>query len=208
MESLAESVVELEQEKPGRREELLQTAVDLFSENGFQGTSIRDIAKTLGVSISVIYHYFHNKEDLWSAILQYSVKELPVKLEAALRGGGHSVERFRRLLRAHLTASAYYLKESKIFLINHDRMSAEGDRASKEIQAQVLNVYVRVLDELKQDGWVKTTNVKILAFNVLGVINWYLRWYRTDGALSADELCEEIITFIFYGTIGVPPGRT
>lgn len=47
-----DSVAKVEQGKPGRKEELLQTAVDRFSESGFQGTSIRDIAKTLGVSIS------------------------------------------------------------------------------------------------------------------------------------------------------------
>src|SRR5512145_1642046 len=123
MGTVKESAVDLEKEKPGRREELLQAALDLFSENGFEGTSIRDIAKTLGVSVSVVYHYFQNKEGLWSEILEYSIKALPGKLEAALAGGGHALERFRRLLRAHLVASADYHKESKMFLISHDRMS-------------------------------------------------------------------------------------
>ena len=202
------AVAAIEIEKPGRREELLQTAVNLFSQNGFRGTSVRDIAKTLGVSISVIYHYFENKEGLWSAILDYSVRELPGKLEAALANGGHAVERFRRLLRAHLTASSDYLKESQIFLTNRDHMSVEGDRASREIQTAILAIYVRVLEELKAEGWVKTDNLKILAFNILGVINWQLRWYRPDGPLKAEQLYEEIITFVFYGTIGAPPGRT
>ena len=57
---LVKDMVELDKDKPGRREELLQAALDLFSENGFKGTSIRDIANSLGVSVSVIYHYFQN----------------------------------------------------------------------------------------------------------------------------------------------------
>lgn len=199
---------EVDKEKLGRREELLQIAADLFSRNGFQGTSIRDIAKTLGVSVSVIYHYFQNKEGLWSSILEYSVKGLPGKLELAVGGGGHALERFRRLLRVHLTASAYYLKESKIFLIDHDRMSASGGQASKDIQIKVLDIYVAILEELRREGWVKTHNTKILAFNVLGVINWHLRWYRPDGPMSTDALYEEITTFILYGAVGIPPGRT
>lgn len=209
MELVKSNATELDKDKdkPGRREELLQTALDLFSENGFKGTSIRDIAKSMGVSVSVIYHYFQNKEGLWSELLEYSVKALPAKLEAALQCGGHSLERFRRLLRVHLSASDYYLKESKMFLISHDRLSVEGDKASREIQKRILDVYIGILEELRADGWVKAGNTKILAFNVLGVINWYLRWYQPDGPMSGDELYEEIITFVLYGAVGVPPGR-
>lgn len=195
-------------ERIGRREELLQTAVDLFAAKGFKGTSIRDIASTLGVSVSVIYHYFENKEGLWSAILDYSIKGLPDRLEKALAGGGHALERFRRVLRSHLAASSAYQKESKIFLIDYDRMSAAGDQASKAIQKRVLDVYVGLLEELRAEGLVKSGQTKILAFNVLGVINWYLRWYRPEGPLSADEVFEEIVAFVLYGVIGAPPGRS
>lgn len=194
-------------ERSGRREELLQTAVDLFAANGFKGTSIRDIASTLGVSVSVIYHYFNNKEDLWSAILDYSVKGLPDRLEKAAAGGGHALERFRRVLRAHLAASSAYQKESKIFLIDYDRMSASGDQASKSIQKRVLDVYVGLLDAMQEEGLVKSAHTKILAFNLLGVVNWYLRWYRLDGPLSPDEVYEEIVSFVLYGVIGAPPAR-
>lgn len=194
-------------ERGGRREELLQTAVDLFAAKGFKGTSIRDIASTLGVSVSVIYHYFHNKEELWSAILDYSVKGLPDRLERARVGGGHALERFRRVLRAHLAASSAYQKESKIFLIDYDRMSPDGDQASRAIQKRVLDVYVELLEEMRAEGLVKSAQTKILAFNVLGVINWYLRWYRPDGPLTPDEVYEEIVAFVLYGVIGAPPGH-
>lgn len=206
VDSTSSSATKTKKIKVGRREELIQIAVDFFSENGFQGTSIRDIANKLGVSISVIYHYFNNKEELWSAIIEYSVKNLPEKLELAVMGGGHALERLRRLLRAHLTASSDYSKETIIFLSKQDRISEVGELASKEIEIKVLNIYVRILEELQREGWVKTHNIKILAFNVLGVINWYLRWYRPDGPMTADSLYEEIITFILYGAVGVPPG--
>jgi AcrR family transcriptional regulator len=155
----------------------------------------------------VFYHYFQNKEDLWSAIIDYSVKWLPEKLELAVMGGGHALERFRRLLRAHLTASSDYSKETKIFLSKQDRIPEGGELASKEIEIKILGIYTRILEELQSDGLVKTHNTKILAFNVLGVINWYLRWYRPDGPMTADAVYEEIITFILYGAVGVPPGE-
>jgi AcrR family transcriptional regulator len=196
-----------EEEKPGRREELLRVAAELFSEKGFYGTSIRDIAKSLGVSVSVIYHHFENKEGLWSEIIDYSVRVLPHKLELALNGGGSATDRFRQLLRAHLEASAYYRKESKMFLVDINRLSVTGDAVAQDIQRRILDIYVQVIEELRREGFVKSAHAKIVAFNVLGVINWYLRWYRPDGPIPADRIYEEIISFVFYGAIGTPPGE-
>ena len=44
------------------KEKVLQVAIKLFSAKGFKGTSIRDIAQAMNMSISNIYHYFGNKE--------------------------------------------------------------------------------------------------------------------------------------------------
>ena len=56
-----------------RREQLLQTAVLLFSENGYRATSVRDIARVAGVNEGLLYHYFTSKADLFRAVLaQYA----------------------------------------------------------------------------------------------------------------------------------------
>ena len=58
----------------GARDQLIRVAIDLFAENGYAGTSIRDIAKRTGKSVSNVYHYFQNKEDLWLAIIGKTVR--------------------------------------------------------------------------------------------------------------------------------------
>ena len=55
---------------------IIRVAIDLFSAKGFKGTSIRDIAHAMGMSISNIYHYFGNKDGLLLAILERSSKGL------------------------------------------------------------------------------------------------------------------------------------
>jgi AcrR family transcriptional regulator len=52
-----------------RREQLLQTAVALFTERGYRGTSVRDITRAAGVTEAVLYHYFDSKSDLLTAVL-------------------------------------------------------------------------------------------------------------------------------------------
>jgi AcrR family transcriptional regulator len=53
-----------------RREEILTAALDVFSREGYRGTSLRDIAKQVGVSLPGLMHYFDSKEHLLTAILQ------------------------------------------------------------------------------------------------------------------------------------------
>lgn len=51
------------------KEKILTTALDLFSQNGYAGTNIRELTASLGMVKSSIYKHFENKEDIWNALL-------------------------------------------------------------------------------------------------------------------------------------------
>lgn len=53
-----------------RREQILRTAVSLFSQRGFKGTTTKEIAKAAGVSEAIIFRHFENKDALYGAILE------------------------------------------------------------------------------------------------------------------------------------------
>ncbi|API87701.1 TetR/AcrR family transcriptional regulator [Francisella uliginis] len=54
---------------------IIKSAKALFLENGFNGTSIRDIAKKANVQSSLIYHYFSNKVDLWKTVKESLINQ-------------------------------------------------------------------------------------------------------------------------------------
>lgn len=63
------------------RRKLIETAKKSFSENGYNGTSVRDISKSIGVSESLLYHYFPNgKRELLSEILKKELSDFRRKL--------------------------------------------------------------------------------------------------------------------------------
>ena len=53
-----------------RRRQLVHTALLLFSEKGYRGTSVRDISRSAGVNEGLLYHYFSGKADLFRAVLE------------------------------------------------------------------------------------------------------------------------------------------
>ncbi|MDI1243615.1 MAG: TetR/AcrR family transcriptional regulator [bacterium] len=53
-----------------RREQILQTAFDLFSHRGFSGTTTKDIAKSAGVSEAMVFKHFSSKDELYGALVE------------------------------------------------------------------------------------------------------------------------------------------
>jgi AcrR family transcriptional regulator len=62
--SMTEITSTRRQQKEERREQILDAALRVFAEKGFAGASIRDIAKEVGVTEGLLYHYFESKEQL------------------------------------------------------------------------------------------------------------------------------------------------
>lgn len=58
-----------------RREQIIETAVELFSKNGFSGTTTKKIAEAAGISEAIIFRHFSSKDELYQAILHSKVCE-------------------------------------------------------------------------------------------------------------------------------------
>lgn len=58
-----------------RRSQILQVAIKLFSQNGFRGTTTKEIARAAGVSEAMVFRHFATKDELYHAILDYKACE-------------------------------------------------------------------------------------------------------------------------------------
>lgn len=184
------------------KDKIIKVAIDLFSTRGFKGTSIRDIAHAMGMSISNIYHYFGNKEGLWLAILECSAKGIVEKLQQVSDLEMEPLARFKLLVGTHVSRSKNHKKEAKIFFIDEEHLTPEGNKINQRLQREILNIYIKELRNLEAADYVNCRSLKVLAFNILGVINWHLRWYRPEGSMSLEEISQEIVSFVMYGILG------
>src|SRR6476660_5845607 len=98
-----------------RREELTRIAARLFAEQGYQGTSLADLAEALGMQKPSLYHHIDSKEDLlwdvaWAGAGAFhaGLDGVPADLPAT--------ERIRLALRAHLAVVAGQLDVATVFV--------------------------------------------------------------------------------------------
>src|SRR5918995_3092681 len=52
-----------------RREQIIQTATDVFATDGFEGTALKRVAELVGVKEATLFHYFSGKQELLTAVL-------------------------------------------------------------------------------------------------------------------------------------------
>lgn len=183
------------------KEQLMQKAIDLFASRGFKGTSIRDLGKAVDVSISNIYHYFGSKEGLLLAILERSSKMILENLQQVADLSLNPLERFKAILEVHIKLSEKFKKENKIFFMDEEHLSPDGLEINKKTQRAILDIYLKELAALKEAGHLRSRSLRVAAFNILGVINWKLRWYRWDGEMTQEEVTREMIDFILNGVL-------
>jgi TetR/AcrR family transcriptional regulator, cholesterol catabolism regulator len=180
-------------------EKLVDAAVELFASKGFNGTSIRDIAKLTGMTISNIYYHYGSKEGLLVAILERATRQIVGSLNPVVEMDLEPLERFKLLLRTHFDLLVNVgRREADILFLEEEHVS----RFRKPFQIDLMNMYRKELETLQAMGYVKKVNITVLAFNIFGVINWHLRWYKPDGKMSLDQVADEMVDFVLYGMSG------
>ena len=68
-----------------KKENIINAAVELFAEKGFEGTSIRELAAKAGVNVAMVNYYFGSKEKLFEAMVQYKASYTKNIIEEILK---------------------------------------------------------------------------------------------------------------------------
>ncbi len=90
-----------ERMREASRAKILEHALQLFAERGFDRTSVKLLAETAGISPGLVYHYFQSKDDVLRAIFEESVQQVQAAFAAA-EAAPTPGERIERLIRASL----------------------------------------------------------------------------------------------------------
>jgi AcrR family transcriptional regulator len=104
---------------------LLDLALDAFADGGYEGTSVRDICRRLGVSHNLVHERYGSKEALWYAAVEHGFRELANDLAgAAQETEGDELDRLQAILVRYVEATAR--RPALIRVINHEAARPGG----------------------------------------------------------------------------------
>ena len=152
------------------RQKLLDAALEAFSENGFKGTSTRDIADRAGVHHPLITYHFKNKETLWRASADQVFSDFAATLTAARResAGEPPRERMATMIRTYVRYAARNPALHKLLLQESSRASGRLDWLVEMHLRPVYEAVVEELAPLQREGLAPQGNTALL-FNLIRV---------------------------------------
>ncbi|MCY1080863.1 TetR/AcrR family transcriptional regulator [Archangium lansingense] len=175
----------------GTRRRILETALRLFASHGFHGTSIRDVAKELGLQPSALYSHFPAKENILAELVQVGHETLHEVLRTALlNAGSEPAEQVRALVRAHTILHATH---SQLAVVVNEELHALPPELAAPALALRHQASALLLEVVKRGvamGRFSPPHLEATAaaISAMGVRIPY--WYEPAGALTADSLAE------------------
>lgn len=195
------------------QQKLLDAAVDAFSENGFKGTSTRDIAERAGVHHPLITYHFRNKDQLWRAAADKIFRDFTSAMAESLefnRGNGPK-ERMTALIRAYVN---YASRQPALHNVLVQEASFPNPRLNWLIDTHLKPFFEEtsaMIEELQQVGVAPAGNAKLL-FNMIRLSSAGLlalgnelkesSGIDVDSAETLDEISDMIVNVFLPGEVG------
>lgn len=176
-----------------------RAATELFYEQGYHATSMRDIASRVGITAGALYNHFPGKHDLLFAISLNTTRALCD--EALVRLQRH--DEVDAALRAFITWEVVFHASERLASRVADVEIRALDGEARDTVIALRDAHQEVLVELlrrgtAEAGW-SVTNERIVAIGILTLCSEVDRWYRDDGPLTPEQIAEIFVDLIVRG---------
>lgn len=188
---------------PGRpgydQETVLRRAIDLFNRQGYDATSMGDLAKELGFSKSALYHHVDSKSSLLEQALDEALDNLEASLARARKAPGRTAEeRLRLAVEGSIQVLVDHLPA--VTLLLRVRGNSEVELAALERRRRIDTRLAAMVSAAAKEGAIRSDLPADLISRLLfGQVNSLIEWVRPDGRYDAATLARAVATIAFEG---------
>ena len=177
-------------------------AARLFSERGYHGTSMQDLADALGLLRGSLYAHIGSKQELLFDVVDQGARRFLERGERALLRDAPSPQRLRDFLVGHIEVAIEQLDAGRVFL---NEWRYLDDALQQDIKAK-RDAYEEMIRGILRDGvdageLRADLDISLAARLVLSCGNWIYSWYRLDGELSPSAVGEAFADMIIGGLV-------
>ena len=186
--------------RPGHdQDSVLRVAIELFNRQGYDATSMGDLARELGLTKSAIYHHVTSKEHLLELALDEALGELTTALDAVRADPSYSPEqRLRAAVRSSVVVLAGHLPAVTLLLRVRGNTPAEQKALAR--RRDIDHRLAEMVREAADAGAIRADVDPLLTSRLLfGTVNSMTEWLRDDS--DAEALADAVTTLAFDGLV-------
>ena len=178
-------------------EGVLAVAVELFNERGYDGTSMEDLARRLGVTKAAIYHHVSSRDELLRLATDRALDGLFAVADEVMRTDGPALDRLERLVRGAVLVLVERLPF--VTLLLRARGNTPVERAALARRREFDRIVAELVREAEADGDLRPdVDPAVTSRLLFGMVNSLVEWYRPRG-LSPSALADAVCKVAFDG---------
>lgn len=183
--------------RPGYdQRQILEIAVQVFIEQGYDATSVASLAQRLGLSKSALYHHYESKEHLLEVALEEALGGLEGVLREPAEGGAG--ERLGQVLRG--AVGVLVEKLPYVTLLLRVRGNSDIERSALERRRAFDHEITALVRAAQVEGTIRSDIDASVATRLLfGMVNSIVEWYRPTGPEGSAELAAAVLTVALDG---------
>ena len=178
---------------------LLEVAVEVFTERGYDGTSMEDLARAAGITKSSFYYHVSGKEELLRRSLDRALDGLFAVLGEPASQAGPAIDRLEHVVRRSIEVLVDQLPH--VTLLLRVRGNTRVERRALERRREFGRAITKLVAEAVEEGDLRAGIDEGLTARLLfGMINSVVDWYRPNGgSLSAGSLADAVVSLTVEG---------
>ena len=184
--------------KPYNLDALLDVAVRVFLDRGYDGSSLDQVARAAGITKASIYYHVRSKEELLLRGVGRSFDAFYAVLGEPEAKSGPASERLTYVIRRAAEVVTRMLPESALLL--RVRGNTQAERRILDRRRELDHMVAEVFVSAQNEGAIRTDIDPRLATRlVFGMLNSITEWYRPGGAMSPTAIADAAIKIALEG---------
>ncbi len=184
-----------------RKNQIIKSATLLFSKNGYDNTSIRELAKAVDLSVAGLYYFFQNKEEILFDILNHLLTELLESVQSTISGNADAQTNITRIIERIVKEVVHNKMEIVLLLKESQRLKPDQLEIIRNKERTVINLIKGEISRLDDENRLKSLNLTSTTFALLAIINFTRYWFNPNGPLSTSEFVAETTELLFKGVL-------
>lgn len=166
----------------------IAAATKLFAERGYNGTSISDLAKELGLTTASLYYHVSGKQELLLRVLTTGMAHFLDNLESIEGQDTEPRVKLRLAVENHLSFVLHNRDAVAVFLRERRFLESPYREQYQQRVDHYDALFNRIITDAAAAGAISPGDPRLIRLAVLGMINWVVEWYQPGGRLGADEI--------------------
>jgi TetR/AcrR family transcriptional regulator, cholesterol catabolism regulator len=191
----------------GREEQILREALRLFSQSGYHGTSLQEIADELGITRPAFYYYFNSKDELLWRLIGNLGDHLLEEARPIAATKASPRDKLRNLLITHTRTILGNRDAFKIYFTERHLVGTRRDRQLRRGEEQYHRLFEKVIRDGQLEGTFREDNANVLSLLVTGLANSALQWFQPRKDLSLEAVSELVADLGLAAIAPVPAAR-